>query len=74
MGQFSFFTPCCLFLGSFLLKYSSTFSTGVSSFFLVSLGVFFWVGVLQDLEGPFSFGSGLENGIGEFVTPLGTTV
>ena len=50
-------------LATSILKYSSTSSTGVSSFFLVSLGVLFWAGALQDLEGPSSFGYGLENGI-----------
>ena len=51
------------------LKYSPTSSTGVSSFFLVSLGVLFWAGALQGSEGPSSSGIGLENGIGGFVTP-----
>ena len=52
-----------------ILKYSSTSSTGVSSFFLISLGVLFWAGALQGLEGLSSPGIGLENGIGGFVTP-----
>ena len=56
-------------LAASILKYPSTSSTMVSYFFLVSLGVFFWVGVLQDLECPSSSGSGLEKGIGGFVTP-----
>ena len=51
------------------LKYSSTSSTRVSSFFPVALGVLFWVGALQGSEGIFSSGSGFENGIGGFVTP-----
>ena len=53
-----------------ILKYSSTFSIWVSSFFFsIALGVLFWVGVLQGSEGLSSSGSGLENGIGGFVTP-----
>ena len=44
-------------LATSILKYSSTSSTGVSSFFLVSLGVLFWAGALQGLEGPSSFGT-----------------
>ena len=67
--NFNFLLLTAFSLAASILKYSSTSSTGVSSFFLVSLGVFFWVGALQDLEGQSSSGSGLENGIGGFVTP-----
>ena len=67
--NFHFLLLAAFSLAASILKYSSTFSIGVSSFFLVSLGVFFWVGALQYLEGPSSSGSGLENSIGEFVTP-----
>ena len=67
--NFNFLLLTAFSLAASTLKYSSTSSTGVNSFFLVSLGVFFWVGALQDLEGQSSFGSGLENGIGGFVTP-----
>ena len=64
------FLPLVAFsLVASILKYSSTSSTWVSSFFLVSLGVLFWTGALQGLEGPSSCGFGLENGIGGFVTP-----
>ena len=56
-------------LATSILKYSSTSSTRVSSFFPVALGVLFWVGALQGLEGLNSFGFWLEKGIGGFVTP-----
>ena len=54
-----------------ILKYSSNSSTGVSSFFFfsVTLGGLFWAGALQGSERLFASGSGLENGIGGFVTP-----
>ena len=69
--NFHFLLLAAFSLVASILKYSSTSSTGVSSFFyfLVLLGVLFWVGGLQGLEGPSSSGIGLENGIGEFVTP-----
>ena len=68
-----------LFLKTFslvtsILKYSSIFSTGVNSFFPVALGVLFWAGALQGSEGFSTYGFGLENGIGGFVIPRGTTV
>ena len=56
-------------LAASILRYSSTSSTGVSSFFLVSLGVLFWAGAVQGSEGLSSSGFGLENGIGGFITP-----
>ena len=37
-------------LATSILKYSSTSSTGVSSFFPVALGVLFWAGALQGSE------------------------
>ena len=52
-----------------ILKYSSTSSTRVSSFFLVSLGVLFWAGSLQGSESLSSSRFGFEKGIGGFVTP-----
>ena len=52
-----------------ILKYSSTSSTRVNSFFSVAPGALFLVGSLQGLEGTSSSGFGLENGIGGFVTP-----
>ena len=68
-----------LFLAAFsleasILKYSSTSSTGVSSFFLVPLEVLFWVGALQGFEGPSLSGFGLKNGSIGFVSLRGTTV
>ena len=56
-------------LATSILKYSPTSSTGVSSFYSVALGVLVWAGALQGLEGLSSYGFGLENGIGGFVTP-----
>ena len=56
-------------LAASILKYSSTSSTEVSSFFSIASGALFLVGALQGLEGPSSCGFGLENGIGGFVTP-----
>ena len=67
--NFYFLLLVAFSLAASILKYSSTSSTGVSSFFLVSLGVLFWAGALQGLEGLSSSGIGLENGIGGFVTP-----
>ena len=66
--NFHFLLIAAFSLAASILKYSLSSSTEVSSFFLVSLGVFFWVSALQDLEGPSSSTSGLENGIGGFVT------
>ena len=45
------FTLKAFSLAASILKYSSTSSTGVSSFFLVALGVLFWGGDLQGSEG-----------------------
>ena len=45
------FTLEAFSLAASILKYSSTSSTGVSSFFLVALGVLFWGGALQGSEG-----------------------
>ena len=56
-------------LATSILKYSSTFSTGVSYFFSFTSGALFLAGALQGLEGPSSSGFGLENGIGGFVRP-----
>ena len=55
-------------LAASILKYSSTSSTRVSSFFLVVLGVLFCVGSLQGSEGLSFSGFGFEKGIGGFVT------
>ena len=67
MRYFLFFEAFSL--AASILKYSSTSSIGVHSFFPVALGVLFWVGALQGLEGLSSSGFGLENGVGGFVTP-----
>ena len=56
-------------LAASILKYSSTSSTGVSSFFPVALGILFWAGALQGLESLSSSRFGSENGISGFVTP-----
>ena len=70
MSRASYFLLLKAFsLAASILKYSSTSSIGVSSFFPVALGVLFWVGSLQGSKGLSSSGFGLEKGIGGFVTP-----
>ena len=68
-----------LFLASFsfatsILRYSSTFSTRVSFFFLDVLGVYFLVVSLQGAEGPFISRFGFKKGTTGFVSPGGTIV
>ena len=57
-----------------ILRYSSTSSTGVSSFFFDVLGVLFFAVSLQGLEGLFTFGFGFKKGSTGFVSLGGTTV
>ena len=68
-----------LFLASFsfdasILRYSSTSSTEVSSFFLDVLGVLFLVVSLQGAKGPFISGFGFKNGSTGFVSSGGIIV
>ena len=68
-----------LFLASFsfaasILRYSSTTSTGVSSFFLDVLRVLFFVVSLQGAKGPFISRFGFKHGSTRFVSPRGTIV
>ena len=58
--NFHFLLLVAFSLVSSILKYSSTSSTVISSFFLVSLGVLFWAGALQGFKGPSSSGFGLR--------------
>ena len=66
MTMFIFYTFSLI---ASILKYSSTSSIWVDSFFLVASVALFLACSLQGLEGPSSSGFGLENGIGGFVTP-----
>ena len=61
-------------LSASILKYSSTSSTGVSSFFFVTLEALVLAGSLQGLEGPSISGFGFKKGSTGFVSPGGTTV
>ena len=55
-----------------ILRYSSTSSTGVSSFFPDVLGVLFLAVSLYGAEGPFISGFGFMKGSTGFVSPGGT--
>ena len=55
-----------------ILRYSSTSSIGVSSFFFDVLGVLFLVVSLQGSKGLFIFGFWLKKGSTGFVSPGGT--
>ena len=57
-----------------ILKYSSTSSTGVNSFFFVTLRDLFLAGFLQGSEGPSLSGFGFKKGSTGFVSPRGTIV
>ena len=59
VGYCSFFIPCTLSLAASILRYSSTSSTGVSSFFFDVLGVLFFCVSIQGAEGPAPTESGL---------------
>ena len=56
------------------LKYSSTSSTGVSSFFFVTPGALFLASSLQGSEGPSLFGFRFKKGSTGFVSPKRTIV
>ena len=57
-----------------ILRYSSTSSTGVSSFFFNVLGVLFLAVSLQGSKGLFTYGFGFKKGSTRFVSPGGTIV
>ena len=57
-----------------ILRYSSTSSTGVSSFFFDVLGVLFFIVSLQGSKGLFTYGFGFKKGSTGFVSPGGTAV
>ena len=57
-----------------ILRYYSTSSTRVSSFFFNVLGVLFLVVSLQGLKGLFTSGFGFKKGSTRFVSRGGTTV
>ena len=57
-----------------ILRYSSTSSTRVSSFFFDVLRVLFFAVSLQGSKGLFTFGFGFKKGSTRFVSPGGTTV
>ena len=61
-------------LAASILKYSSTSSTRVSSFFFFTRGALFLTGSLQGSEGPFISGFGFKKGSTGLVSPGGTTV
>ena len=61
-------------LAASILKYSSTSSTWVSSFFFVTPRALFLAGSLQGLEGPFLSGFRFKKGSTGFVSPRGTIV
>ena len=57
-----------------ILRYSSTSSTRVSSFFLDVLGVLFLAVSLQGAKGPFISGFGFKKGSTGFISPGETIV
>ena len=61
-------------LAASILKYSSTSSVGVSSFFFVTPGALFVACSLQGSKGPSLSGFGFKKGSTRFVSPGGTTV
>ena len=72
--DFHFLFITAFSLAASILKYSSTSSTGVSSFFFFTLGALFLTGSLQGSEGPFISRFGFKKGSTGLVSPGGTTV
>ena len=70
--NFHFLLLAAFSLAASILKYSSTSSTGVSSFF--TPGALFLAGSLQGSKGPSLFGFGFKKGSIRFVSLGGTTV
>ena len=65
--NFHFCLLAAFSLATFILKYSSTSSTRVSSFFFVTLGALFLACSLQGLEGPSLSGFGFKKGSTRFL-------
>ena len=72
--NFHFLLLAAFSLVASILKYSSTSSTGVSSFFFVTPGALFLAGSLQGSEGPSLSGFGFKKGSIGFVSLGGTIV
>ena len=72
--DFHFLFILAFSLAASILKYFSTSSTGVSSFFFFTLGALFLIGSLRGLEGPSLAGFGFKKGNTGFVSPGGTIV
>ena len=70
--NFHFLFIAAFSLATSILKYSSTSSTGVSSFFFFTPGALFLTGSLQGLEGPSLSRFGFKKGSTGFVSPGGT--
>ena len=71
-NNFHFLLLAAFSLAASILKYSSTSSTEVSSFFFVTPGALFLAGSLQGSEGPSLSGFGFKKGSTGFVSPGGT--
>ena len=71
---FIFYFFLAFSLAASILKYSSTSSTGVRSFFFFTLGALFLIGSLQGSKGPSLFGFGFKKGSIRFVSYGGTIV
>ena len=72
--DFHFLFIAAFSLAASILKYSSTSSTKVSSFFFFIPRALFLTGSLQGSEGPSLVGFGFKNGNTGFVYPGGTIV
>ena len=73
-GDFHFLFIASFSLAASILKYSSTSSIGVNSFFFFTLGVLFLTCSLQGSKGPSLDGFGFKKGSTRFVSPGGTIV
>ena len=72
--NFHFLLLTAFSLAASILKYSSTSSTGVSSFFFCTPGVLFLTSSLQGLKRHSLSGFGFKKGSTGFVSPRGTIV
>ena len=72
--NFHFLLIAAFSMASFILKYSSTSFTGVSSFFYFTQGALFLTGSLQGSKGPSPSGFGFKKGSIGFVSHGGTIV
>ena len=73
-GDFHFLFIAAFSLVASILKYSSTSSNGVSSFFFFTPGVLFLTYYLQGSEGPSLAGFGFKKGSTGFISLGGTIV